>query len=114
MNPIIYAYVLIFYDAFVGIIGNKPYGKYKDPSHHPFHQKFISVLSETEFSGQTFNKRKKELIDGFNAKKWLGVNIDKIVSGSYKKYVDSRCVVIFIVKNYVHKNTSKQVSIPVD
>ena len=36
------------------------------------------------------------MIDGFNDKNWLGVNIEKIGSRSAKSYVDSRCVVSVI------------------
>ena len=41
---ILAATVLIFHDAFLGMIGNEPIGKYKYPTHNPFHHKIISVL----------------------------------------------------------------------
>ena len=65
-----------------GIIGNEQYGTYKDASHHPFHQKIVSNLSLTKVSDQTFEKWKKGVIGGFNQNNWLGVNIDKVGSGS--------------------------------
>ena len=37
LKHILAASILQFYDAFIGIIGNEPSGKYKDISHHPFH-----------------------------------------------------------------------------
>ena len=77
-------------------IGNEPYCKYKDPSHHPFHPKILSILFELKISDENIEKWKKEVIDGFKNKNWLGVNIDKVGSGYYKRYVDSRCVVSVI------------------
>ena len=44
---ILAAYILIFHDAFIGIIGNEPSSKYKNLIHHTFHQKILSILSET-------------------------------------------------------------------
>ena len=92
-NHILAASVLQFYDAFPGIIGNGPYGKYNDRSHNPFHHNIVSVVFELNISGETFDKCKKVVIDGFNNKNWLGVNIEKIGSGYAKRYVDGRCVV---------------------
>ena len=50
LKRIIYASVLGFHGVFLGIIGNEPSGKYKDPNHHPFYQKIMSSLSETSIS----------------------------------------------------------------
>ena len=74
-KDILHASVLQFYDAFPGIIGNGPYGKYNDRSHNPFHHNIVSVVFELNISGETFDKCKKVVIDGFNNKNWLGVNI---------------------------------------
>ena len=73
------ASVLLFYYAFIGIIGNEASGKYKDRSHHPFHQNIVSILFELNISDETFEKWKKEAIDGFNGKNWLAVNVEKLV-----------------------------------
>ena len=69
---------LSIYDAFLGIIGNEPSGKYKDRSNHPFHQNIISILFELNIYDETFEKWKKEVIDVFNDKNWSGVNIEKL------------------------------------
>ena len=87
------ASVLQFYDEFLGIIGYEPSGKYKDCSHHNFHQNIISILFEQNISDETFEKRNKEVIDGFNDKNCLGINIEKIGKICAKLYVDSRCVI---------------------
>ena len=63
---ILAASVLKFSDAFLGIIGNKPSGKYKYCSHHPLHQNIVSILFELNISDETFDKWKKEVIHGFN------------------------------------------------
>ena len=57
---------MIFHYAFLGMIGNEPSGKYKDPTHHPFIHKSISVIAETQISMETFRKWKDEVIAGFN------------------------------------------------
>ena len=57
---------MIFHDAFLGIIGNEPSVKYKDPTHHHFHPKIISVLAETQISIETIRKWQYEVIAGFN------------------------------------------------
>ena len=56
LNHILDTYVLQFYDAFLGIIRNEPYGKYKDCSHNPFHQNILSALFELNISDETFEK----------------------------------------------------------
>ena len=43
-KDILHASVLQFYDAFLGVIVNKPSGKYKDCSHHAFHQKYLRTF----------------------------------------------------------------------
>ena len=48
--------ILIFHEAFLDIIGNEPARTYKDPTHNPFHQKSISVLSETTILMDTLRK----------------------------------------------------------
>ena len=90
---ILAATVLIFRDAFLGIIGNESSGKYKYPNHHPFHHKIISVLVETKISIGTFHKYQDEVIGGFQQNNWLAVDVSKFGQGSAKNYVDSRCVV---------------------
>ena len=97
LNNILAASVLRFYDVFIGIIVNEPSGKYRDLSYHPFHQKIFHPFW-TKSSDETFNKWKKKVIDGFNDKNWLGVNIEKTGSGYAKRYVDRRCVVSVIYK----------------
>ena len=69
---ILAAPVLIFHDVFIGIIGNEPSGKYKDPTHHHFHHKIISILEDTQISIDTFRKWQDEVIVGFNNKKLVG------------------------------------------
>ena len=84
LKHILAAYVLWFYYSFIGIIGNEPSGKYKDRSHHPFYQKIVSILFELKISAKTFEKRKKDVIYGFNDKNWLGVNIEKLAADVQK------------------------------
>ena len=55
-----------FHEAFLGMIGNEPSGKYKYPTHHPFIHKSISVLAETQISMDNFRKWKDEVIVSFN------------------------------------------------
>ena len=45
---ILAANVLRFHGSFLEIIGNEPSGKYKDPTHHNFHHRKISVLVDTK------------------------------------------------------------------
>ena len=92
LKRILAASVLIFHDAFLGIIVNEPSIKYNDTIHQTFNQTIISVPFEPKISDQTFEKFNKEVIDGFNDKNWLGVNIDKFGSGYSKRYDDSLCV----------------------
>ena len=87
------ATVLIFHDAFLGIIGNEPSDKYTDSNHHHFHHKIIFVLVKTQISIETFRKWKNEVIAGFNGKNWLVVDVSKVGQGSAKSYVNSRCFV---------------------
>ena len=87
------ATVLILHDAFLGIIGNEPSGKYKDPTHHHFHHKIISVPADTYISIEIFHKWQNGVISGFNENNWLVVDVAKVGQGSAKRYVDSRCVV---------------------
>ena len=98
LKHILVASVLIFHDEFLGIIGNEPSGKYKDPINHPFYQKILSIIIELKISDETFEKWNKEVIDGFNGKYWLGVNIYKAGSGYSKRYVDICCVISLIYK----------------
>ena len=63
---IIAATVLRFHDAFLGIIGDESSDKYKDPTHHPFHHKIISILAETKISIETFHKWQGEFVASFN------------------------------------------------
>ena len=88
--------VLIFHEAFLGIIGNEPFFKYKDSTHHTFLQKSISVISETQLSMETFRKWQDEVIAGFNKNIWLVIDISKFGRGFVKRYVGSRCVVSVI------------------
>ena len=90
---ILVADVLRFHGSFFEVIGNEPSGKYKDPTHHHFHHKIISILSDTNISIQTFQKWQDEEIAGFNEKNWMGVAINKVGQGSAKRYVDSHSVV---------------------
>ena len=60
LNNILSVYVLIFYDEFLGIIGNEPSGKHKDPSNYPFHEKTFSIIFELRFMMQIMiNGRRK-------------------------------------------------------
>ena len=59
LKLIVAASLLKFDDAFLDITKMKPSDKHKNHSHHPFCQKILSVLSETEFSDQTFMKWNK-------------------------------------------------------
>ena len=54
LKRILASSVLAFHKEFLGIIGNKPYGKYRYPTHHPFNKKLISVLSDNLISMVTF------------------------------------------------------------
>ena len=69
LNNILSVYVLIFYDEFLGIIGNEPSGKHKDPSNYPFHEKTFSIIFELRFMMQI-------MING--RRKWLMVSTIKI------------------------------------
>ena len=40
--------------------------------------KMVAFLLKLNFSDKTFDKRNKEVIDSFNNKSWLGVNIEKL------------------------------------
>ena len=77
LNNILAASVLWFYGVFIGIIVNEPSGKYKYLSYHPFHQKIIFIIFELNITDETVEKCNKEVIDGFNDKNWLGVNIEE-------------------------------------
>ena len=89
---ILAATVLIFHDEFLGIFGNESSGKYKDPTHHHFHHKIISLPAEGQTLIETFRKWQDEVMAGFNQKNWLAVDASKVGQGSAKRYVDSRCV----------------------
>ena len=62
LKHILAASVFQFYDDFRGIILNEPSGKYKDRSHHPFHQNIVFILFEVSISNESFDKWKKEVI----------------------------------------------------
>ena len=62
------ATVLRFHGSFFEVIGNEPSGKYKDLTHHYFHHKIISIISDTKISIQTFHKWQDEVIAGYNEK----------------------------------------------
>ena len=47
--------ILIFHGSFLEIIGNEPSGRYEYATHHYFHHRIISVLSETKISIDTFH-----------------------------------------------------------
>ena len=85
-----------FHYSFLGIIGNEPFGKYKDPDHHHLHQKIISVISEKNNSMETFRKWQNEVISGFNQNIWLAVDVSNLAMVIKKYYVDSLCVVRLI------------------
>ena len=69
---ILAATVLRFHGSFIEIISNEPSGKYKDPTHHYFHHRIISVLADTNTSIETFHRWQDEVIAGFNKKMgWL-------------------------------------------
>ena len=89
---ILAATVMRFHHAFLVIIGNEPSAKYKDPTHHHFHHKIISVLADTKISIQNFRKWQDEVIASFNEINWLAVDIAKVGQGSEKRYVDSCCI----------------------
>ena len=93
---ILAATVLRFHGSFLEVIGNEPSGKYKDPTHHYFHHKIISILSDTKISIQKFHKWQDEVIAGFNENNWLDVAIKKSGQGSAKRYVDSHSVFMII------------------
>ena len=90
---ILAATVLRFHGSILEVIGNEPSGKYKDPTHHYFHHRIISILSGTKISIQTFHKWQDEVISGFNENNWLAVDIAKVGQGYAKSYVCSRSVV---------------------
>ena len=90
---ILSATILIFYDIFLGIIGNYQYGNYKDTTHHIFHQKIISVIAETQISMETFRKWQDEVIAGFNENNQLAVDVSKVRHGSIERYVGSLCLI---------------------
>ena len=69
---ILAATVLRFHGSFIEVIGNELSGKYKDPTHHYFHHKIMSILSESNISKQTFHKWQDEVIAGFNEKNLVG------------------------------------------
>ena len=71
---IIAASILIFNEPIIVIFGNEPSVKYKDTAHHPFHQKIVSVISDTNNSMETFRKWQNEVIGGFNQNIWLVLN----------------------------------------
>ena len=53
------------HEAFLGIIGNEPSGKYKDQTQDHFFHKSISILAETKNLLKTFRKWQDEVIAGF-------------------------------------------------
>ena len=73
------ATVLIFHDEFLGIVGNEPSSRDKDPTQHHFHHKIISVLSDTHISMENLHKKRDEVIAVFNEKNWLAVDVRKLV-----------------------------------
>ena len=93
LKQIIAAYVMRFHEAVIGIIWNEPSGIYNNPTHNTLHQKIIFVISEKLIIIKNLHKWKNEVIEGFEDKSWLGVNISKFGRGSSKMYVDSRCLV---------------------
>ena len=61
---------------------------------------------------ETFHKWKNEVIEGFNDKNWLGVNISKVGRCSSKMYVYSRCLIRAIgILNQTFHNASKGINI---
>ena len=96
LKHILVATVLRFHGSFLEVIVNEPSGKYKDPTHHNFHHKIISILSETKILIQTSHKWQDEKISGFNENNWLDVAIKKVGKGSARRYIDSRSVVMII------------------
>ena len=71
--------VLIFHDAFLGIIGNETSVNYKDPTHHHFYHKIIPVLADTQVSVETFCKWQDEVIAGFNNNICWPLTLQKLV-----------------------------------
>ena len=71
---------------------NEPSSKYNDPTHHHFHHKIMSIITESNISKQTFQKWQDEVIACFNEKNWLDITIKKVGQGSSKRYVDSRSI----------------------
>ena len=53
---IIAAIVLRFHGSFIEVIGDEPSDKYNDPTHHHFHHKIMSILSDKKNTKQTFQK----------------------------------------------------------
>ena len=92
------ATVLIFNNAFLGIIGNEPSGKYKDTTHHTFYHKIISVIIKAQISIKNFRRWQDEVIAGFNKRNWLAVDVSKVGQGYEKRYADSSCVIRLIDK----------------
>ena len=45
---ILAATVLRFHGSFLKVVDNEPSGKYKYPTHHPFHHTIMSILSDTK------------------------------------------------------------------
>ena len=84
---------MIFHEPFLGIIGNETSGKYKDPTHHPFHQKITSVPAKNKNSMKTFRKWQNEDIGGFNKENWLEVDVSRFSLGYSKSYINSPCLI---------------------
>ena len=82
---IIAATVMRFHDAFLGIVGNKPSGKYKDPTHNPFYHKIISVFVETHISMETLRQWQDEFIAGFNKKNSWQLTFQKLAKVLQKR-----------------------------
>ena len=57
LKRILSASIIKTKESFIWIIGNEPYGKYKDPTHNPF-SKQNSVISDTTIPMENFQRWK--------------------------------------------------------
>ena len=87
---ILAATILIFHDAFLGIVANKASGKYKVPTHYPFHHKITPIIPETKMSMETFNRCQDEVIEGFNGVNGLWLTFQKL-----SKFMQKGILIVF-------------------
>ena len=74
-NRMIAATVLKFHEAFLGIIGNEPSGKYKYPTHHHFLQKSFPFFHEHKFQWRPFTNGKMKSLQVLAKDNWLTIDV---------------------------------------